>query len=227
MLLTVEGERDDICAVGQTVAAHDLCTGLRPYRKRHHMQAGLGHYGVFSGKRWTSQIYPIVKNGKGASEAAPARLIGTQAYRGEPRHAGRKWPLSCSLFELLNMARRRKSVDVTVSTIAAEPEPLAVNTGRTALLIIDMQRDFLQPGGFGAALGNHMTGLKNGGGDEPGDPAAERSASMLIIHTREGHWPDLTDVPIKVERGDPPCASGCHNRWGLSPYAASPGIHHP
>jgi len=62
MLLTVEAERDDICAVGQTAAAHDLCTGLRPYLKRHHMQAGVGHYGVFSGKRWENQIYPIVKN---------------------------------------------------------------------------------------------------------------------------------------------------------------------
>jgi polyhydroxyalkanoate depolymerase len=62
MLLTVEGERDDICAVGQTLAAHDLCSGLRPYLKRHHMQAGVGHYGVFSGNRWTNQIYPILKN---------------------------------------------------------------------------------------------------------------------------------------------------------------------
>jgi poly(3-hydroxybutyrate) depolymerase len=62
MLLTVEGEKDDICAVGQTVAAHDLCTGLRPYLKRHYVQAGVGHYGVFSGSRWTNQIYPTVKN---------------------------------------------------------------------------------------------------------------------------------------------------------------------
>src|ERR1700691_4878428 len=62
MLLTVEGERDDICAVGQTVAAHDMCSKLRPYLKRHHMQAGVGHYGVFSGKRWENQIYPILKN---------------------------------------------------------------------------------------------------------------------------------------------------------------------
>jgi polyhydroxyalkanoate depolymerase len=61
-LLTVEGEKDDICAVGQTSAAHDLCSGLRPYRKRHHMQTGVGHYGVFSGKRWEGQIYPLVKN---------------------------------------------------------------------------------------------------------------------------------------------------------------------
>jgi poly(3-hydroxybutyrate) depolymerase len=62
MLLTVEGEKDDICAMGQTVAAHDLCSGLRPYLKRHHMQPGVGHYGVFSGRRWEGQIYPLVKN---------------------------------------------------------------------------------------------------------------------------------------------------------------------
>ena len=61
-LLTVEGERDDICAVGQTQAAHDLCTGLKPFLKRHHMQAGVGHYGVFSGRRWRKQTYPIVRN---------------------------------------------------------------------------------------------------------------------------------------------------------------------
>ena len=62
MLFTVEGEKDDICAVGQTLAAHDLCTSLRPSRKRHHMQAGVGHYGVFSGRVWQQQIYPMVKN---------------------------------------------------------------------------------------------------------------------------------------------------------------------
>jgi polyhydroxyalkanoate depolymerase len=61
-LLTVEGEKDDICALGQTLAAHELCSGLRPYRKKHHMQAGVGHYGVFSGRRWENQIYPIVRN---------------------------------------------------------------------------------------------------------------------------------------------------------------------
>lgn len=62
MLFTVEGEKDDICAVGQTLAAHDLCTSLRPYRKRHHMQAGIGHYGVFSGRTGQHQIYPMAKN---------------------------------------------------------------------------------------------------------------------------------------------------------------------
>ena len=61
-LLTVEGERDDICSLGQTSAAHDLTPSLKAYRKRHHMQAGVGHYGVFSGKRWEHQIYPLVRN---------------------------------------------------------------------------------------------------------------------------------------------------------------------
>lgn len=61
-LLTVEGERDDICAPGQTVAAHDLCTGLPASKKRHHLQMGVGHYGVFSGSRWSREIYPIVRD---------------------------------------------------------------------------------------------------------------------------------------------------------------------
>ena len=61
-LMTVEGERDDICAVGQTMAAHDLCTGLKPFRKRHHLQAGVGHYGVFSGRKWEAQTYPLVRS---------------------------------------------------------------------------------------------------------------------------------------------------------------------
>jgi poly(3-hydroxybutyrate) depolymerase len=67
-LLTVEGEHDDICAIGQTAAAHELCSGLKPYMKRHHLQPGVGHYGVFSGKRWETQVYPIVRNMILASE---------------------------------------------------------------------------------------------------------------------------------------------------------------
>ncbi|TAH13099.1 MAG: polyhydroxyalkanoate depolymerase [Curvibacter sp.] len=67
-LMTVEGERDDICAVGQTVAAQDLCTSVRPYKKTHHVQTGVGHYGVFSGRRWNQQIYPRVRDMIHASE---------------------------------------------------------------------------------------------------------------------------------------------------------------
>ncbi|MGY6159084.1 polyhydroxyalkanoate depolymerase [Paraburkholderia strydomiana] len=60
-LLTVEGEKDDICAVGQTLAAQDMCDKLRPYLKTHHVQTGVGHYGVFNGQRWERQIYPRVR----------------------------------------------------------------------------------------------------------------------------------------------------------------------
>lgn len=61
-LLTVEGERDDICAPGQTVAAHDLTPGIRSNRKNHYLQPGVGHYGVFSGKHWQREIYPVVRD---------------------------------------------------------------------------------------------------------------------------------------------------------------------
>ena len=61
-LMTVEGERDDICSVGQTVAAQDLCSSVRPYMKTHHIQTGVGHYGVFSGRKWNQQIYPRVRD---------------------------------------------------------------------------------------------------------------------------------------------------------------------
>jgi polyhydroxyalkanoate depolymerase len=60
-LLTIEGEKDDICAVGQTEAAHEMCSSLPPYMKTHYMQTGVGHYGVFAGRRWETQIYPIVR----------------------------------------------------------------------------------------------------------------------------------------------------------------------
>ena len=61
-LLTVEGVRDDICGVGQTMAAQDLCVGVPRARRRHHLQAGVGHYGVFSGSAWERQICPVVRN---------------------------------------------------------------------------------------------------------------------------------------------------------------------
>ena len=60
-MLTVEGEMDDICAIGQTMAALDLCTGVPNFMKQHHLQTGVGHYGVFNGKRWSREIYPRVR----------------------------------------------------------------------------------------------------------------------------------------------------------------------
>jgi poly(3-hydroxybutyrate) depolymerase len=61
-LLVVEGEKDDICSVGQTMAALDLCRSLPMSLKRYHLQTGVGHYGVFNGKRWASEIYPRVRD---------------------------------------------------------------------------------------------------------------------------------------------------------------------
>jgi poly(3-hydroxybutyrate) depolymerase len=60
-LLTVEGERDDICAIGQTMAALDLCSGIPVNLKQNHPQTGVGHYGVFSGRRWAREVYPRVR----------------------------------------------------------------------------------------------------------------------------------------------------------------------
>jgi hypothetical protein len=61
-LTTIEGDRDDICGVGQTLAAHDLCSGIPLFMKTHHLQAGVGHYGVFSGRKWAAQIYPVIRS---------------------------------------------------------------------------------------------------------------------------------------------------------------------
>jgi polyhydroxyalkanoate depolymerase len=80
-LFTVEGERDDICAVGQTLAAQDLCDRLRPYLKTHHVQTGVGHYGVFNGQRWERQIYPRIRAVIHDNEprAVPVATRGAQA----------------------------------------------------------------------------------------------------------------------------------------------------
>lgn len=61
-LFTVEGEKDDICAVGQTLAAQELCAGIRPYRRLHHVQTAVGHYGVFNGRYWNNEIYPLMRD---------------------------------------------------------------------------------------------------------------------------------------------------------------------
>jgi poly(3-hydroxybutyrate) depolymerase len=60
-LMTVEGERDDVCGLGQTAAAHDLCTGIPEHMKVHYVQEGVGHYGVFNGTRWRTEIQPRIR----------------------------------------------------------------------------------------------------------------------------------------------------------------------
>jgi nicotinamidase-related amidase len=88
--------------------------------------------------------------------------------------------------------------------IAAEPQPINIDLDRTALIIIDMQRDFLEPGGFGETLGNDVSRLQAAVGPCKAVLDAARAAGMLVIHTREGHRPDLSDAPpAKVERGAP------------------------
>jgi nicotinamidase-related amidase len=89
-------------------------------------------------------------------------------------------------------------------SIAAEPAPIAVDPERTALLMIDMQRDFLEAGGFGESLGNDLSQLTKVIAPCRALLAGARAAGMLVIHTREGHRADLSDAPpAKVQRGSP------------------------
>ena len=60
--LTIEGAEDDMCSPGQTAAAHDLCGGIPPADHHHHLQPGVGHYGVFAGSRWNEEIYPVFRD---------------------------------------------------------------------------------------------------------------------------------------------------------------------
>ena len=93
---------------------------------------------------------------------------------------------------------------VPVPVVEAEPGPFSLPPGRVALVIIDMQRDFLLPGGFGETLGNDVSQLAVVVPPLQRVLAAARSAGMMIIHTREGHRPDLSDLPpAKHRRGKP------------------------
>jgi nicotinamidase-related amidase len=88
--------------------------------------------------------------------------------------------------------------------VAAEPEPIELNWSVTALVIIDMQRDFMEPGGFGETLGNDVSLLATAVKPIASVLSAGRDLGMLVVHTREGHLPDLSDAPpAKVERGAP------------------------
>jgi nicotinamidase-related amidase len=93
---------------------------------------------------------------------------------------------------------------MSVAAIIAQPAPISVDPRRLALIIIDMQRDFLEPGGFGEALGNDVSQLARIVPACAALLAGLRAAGIPIIHTREGHRPDLSDAPpAKVERGVP------------------------
>jgi len=99
--------------------------------------------------------------------------------------------------------------------IDALPGPIAVDPGRCALVIIDMQRDFLEPGGFGEALGNDVSQLRKIVAPLRALLGAARDACLTVIHTREGHRPDMTDAPrAKVERGAPSLRIGDRGPMG-------------
>jgi len=92
----------------------------------------------------------------------------------------------------------------TTCLLAAEPGPIELNWTATALVIIDMQRDFLESGGFGETLGNDASQLSRAIKPCADVLNAAREAGILVVHTREGHLPDLSDAPpAKIERGAP------------------------
>jgi nicotinamidase-related amidase len=113
---------------------------------------------------------------------------------------------------------------MTVVTIAAAPQPLDLDLARTALMIIDMQRDFLEPGGFGETLGNDVSRLQAAVGPCRAMLDAARALGMLVVHTREGHRADLSDAPpAKVMRGAPSLRIGAPGPMGRILIRGEPG----
>ena len=99
--------------------------------------------------------------------------------------------------------------------VPAEPSSFRLVAGKTALIVIDMQRDFLLPGGFGESLGNDVDQLLKVVPPLAELIAAARSAGIMMIHTREGHEPDLSDCPpAKISRGAPSKRIGDEGKYG-------------
>jgi nicotinamidase-related amidase len=108
--------------------------------------------------------------------------------------------------------------------IQAEPQPVAIDPRRTAIVIIDMQRDFLEPGGFGEALGNDVSRLNAAVRPCMALLEVARKLGLFVIHTREGHRPDMTDAPkAKVERGAPKLRIGDPGPMGRILIRGEPG----
>jgi nicotinamidase-related amidase len=108
--------------------------------------------------------------------------------------------------------------------IKAAPYPFPLDPTKAALLIIDMQRDFLEPGGFGAALGNDVSLLRGAIAPTRALLQVARDAAMLVIHTREGHRPDLSDLPpAKKRRGNFPVTIGDAGPMGRILVHGEPG----
>jgi nicotinamidase-related amidase len=97
----------------------------------------------------------------------------------------------------------------------ALPGPYTFDPATTALIVIDMQRDFMEPGGFGETLGNDVGRLRRVIAPTAALLTAGRAAGLMIIHTREGHLPDLSDCPpAKLNRGDPSLRIGAPGPMG-------------
>jgi nicotinamidase-related amidase len=98
---------------------------------------------------------------------------------------------------------------MTTVTVDAAPYPFEFDPTTTALVIIDMQRDFVEPAGFGESLGNDVSQLAGVVPVLQGVLARARETGMLVVHTREGHVPDLSDCPpSKLRRGKPSARIG-------------------
>ena len=109
-------------------------------------------------------------------------------------------------------------------SVAAEPCDYRLAPGRTALVVIDMQRDFVEPGGFGASLGNDVTRLHAAIGPIASLLAAWRARGWPVLHTRECHRPDLSDCPpAKRGRGEPALRIGDPGPMGRLLVAGEPG----
>lgn len=111
-----------------------------------------------------------------------------------------------------------------VVTVQAEPEAISIDPVKTAVVMIDMQRDFLEPGGFGESLGNNVSLLKAAVSPCLRLLNAARELGILVIHTREGHRPDLSDAnKAKVERGSPSTRIGALGPMGRILIRGEPG----
>src|ERR1700744_1992396 len=117
------------------------------------------------------------------------------------------WRLQNSLWRVRSpggVCKMMNSSYATSGTVVAEPEPIDLDWSTTALVIIDMQRDFREPGGSGETRGNDVSQLARAVKPIGAVLAAARDMGMLVVHTREGHLPDLSDAPpAKLERGAP------------------------
>jgi len=108
--------------------------------------------------------------------------------------------------------------------VPAQPYEFALDPSRAALLIIDMQRDFVEPGGFGAALGNDVSQLRGSIAPLQSLLAAARAAGLFVMHTREGHKPDLSDLPeSKRTRGRGATTIGDEGPMGRILIVGEPG----